>query len=113
MKYASDSCISMSQNPFDLLKKEFPDIAEKYDSLVESQRALKGLDPKTKQLINIAIQTAIRNPRGVKFHAMMAKQEGASRSEVLGAVVMNLHLAGLAVVLDSLPSAVDGYDGKW
>jgi alkylhydroperoxidase/carboxymuconolactone decarboxylase family protein YurZ len=102
----------MSQNPFDLLKKEFPDIADKYDSLVEAQRAVKGLDPKTKQLVNIAIQTAVRNSRGVRFHAMMAKQAGASRAEVLGAVVMSLHLAGLAVVLDSLPSAVDGFDGR-
>jgi alkylhydroperoxidase/carboxymuconolactone decarboxylase family protein YurZ len=102
----------MSQNPYDLLKKEFPDITEKYDSLVEAQRAATGLDAKTKQLINIAVQTAIRNPRGVKFHAIMAREAGASRSEVLGAVVMNLHLAGLAVVLDALPSAIEGYARK-
>jgi len=102
----------MSQNPFDLFKKEFPELSERYDALVDSQRKLKGIDPKTKQLINIAIQTAIRNPRGVRFHAMMAKQEGASRDEVIGAVAMNLHLVGLAAVLDSLPSAIDGYEGK-
>ena len=103
----------MSQNPFDLFKKEFPELSEKYDSLVDSQRQLRGIDPKTKQLINIAIQTAIRNPRGVTFHAMMAKQVGASRDEVVGAVAMNLHLVGLAAVLDSLPAAIDGYEGKW
>jgi len=103
----------MSQNPFDLFKKEFPELSAEYDSLVDAQRNLKGLDPKTKQLVNIAIQTAIRNPRGVRFHAMMAKQEGASREEVVGAVAMNLHLSGLAAVLDSLPSAIDGYEGKW
>jgi alkylhydroperoxidase/carboxymuconolactone decarboxylase family protein YurZ len=102
----------MSQNPHDLLKKEFPELAQSYDSLVDCQRSLKGLDPKTKQLINVAVQTTIRNPRGVKLHSMMAKQAGASRSEVLRAVVMNLHLAGLAVVLDSLSSAIEGYDGK-
>jgi alkylhydroperoxidase/carboxymuconolactone decarboxylase family protein YurZ len=102
----------MSQNPFDLFKKEFPELSDQYDSLVDSQRKLKGLDTKTKQLINIAIQTAARNPRGVKFHAMMAKQDGASRDEVIGAVAMNLHLVGLAAVLDSLPSAIDGYEGK-
>jgi hypothetical protein len=48
----------------------------------------------------------------VKFHAMMAKHDGATRSEVLGAVVMNLHLVGLASVLDSLPSAIEEYAGK-
>jgi AhpD family alkylhydroperoxidase len=105
--------IGMSQNPFDAFEKEFPDVAAKYNALVEAQRNLKGLDSKTKQLINIAIQTATRNPRGVKFHAMMAKQEGASREEVTSAVTMNLHLAGLASVLDSLPAAIEGYEGKW
>ena len=46
------------------------------------------------------------------FHAMMAKTAGASRKEVLGAVAMNLHLSGLAAVLESLPAAVEGYDKK-
>jgi len=103
----------MSQNPFELFEKEFPEISEKYNALVDAQRNQKGLDGKTKQLINIAIQTAVRNPRGVKFHAMMAKDAGASREEVLGAVVMNLHLSGLSAVLDSIPSAIDGFEGKW
>jgi AhpD family alkylhydroperoxidase len=102
----------MSQNPFELFSKEFPEIAQKYDQLVDAQRAQKGLDQKTKQLINIAINTAQRNPRGVRFHAMMAKQAGATREEILGAVVMNLHLSGLAAVLDSLPAAIEGLDLK-
>jgi len=103
---------AVSQSPFDLFKKEFPEPSERYDSLVDSQRKLRGLDPKMKQLLDIGIQTAIRNPRGVRFHALMARQGGASRDEVIGAVAMHLHLVGLAAVLDSLPSAVEGYEGK-
>jgi AhpD family alkylhydroperoxidase len=103
----------MTQNPFELFEKECPELAAKYNELVEVQRSSKGLDTKTKQLINIAIQTATRNPRGVKFHAMMAKNDGATKEEVVSAVVMNLHLAGLAAVLDSLPAALEGYEGKW
>ena len=101
----------MDQNPMDLFKRELPQLSEKYDSLVDAQRNVKGLDLKTKQLLNIAIQTAIRNPRGVRFHAMMARQEGASRDEVIGAVAMNLHLVGLVPVLESLLPAIDGYGG--
>jgi len=41
---------------------------------------------------------------------MMARQQGASREEVVGAVAMNLHLSGLASVLDALPSAIQGYE---
>lgn len=103
----------MTQNPFELFEKECPELAAKYNELVEVQRSSKGLDTKTKQLINIAIQTATRNPRGVKFHAMMAKNDGATKEEVISAVVMNLHLTGLAAVLDSLPAALEGYEGKW
>ena len=95
-----------------LFTEEFPDLAEKFDDLVEAQRHLEGLDQKTKQLINIAIQTANRNPRGVMFHAMMAKNAGATRKEVLGAVAMNLHLSGLGTVLESLPAAVEGFEKK-
>lgn len=102
----------MNENPMSIFEKEFPQLAGCFDELVKAQKDLPGMDPKTKQLINIAIQTANRNPRGVYFHAMMAKKMGASRDEVLGAVAMNLHLSGLAAVLDSLPSAVQGYDGQ-
>jgi AhpD family alkylhydroperoxidase len=100
----------MDINPMQLFKEEFPDLAVRFDELVEAQRKLEGLDQRTKQLINIAIQTANRNPRGVMFHSMMAKVAGASRKEVLGAVAMNLHLSGLASVLESLPAAVEGFD---
>jgi AhpD family alkylhydroperoxidase len=99
----------MDKNPMQLFKDEFPELAERFNQLVDAQRQVEGLDQKTKQLINIAIHTANRNPRGVMFHAMMAKTAGASRKEVLGSVVMNLHLSGLASVLESLPAAVEGF----
>jgi alkylhydroperoxidase/carboxymuconolactone decarboxylase family protein YurZ len=100
----------MSPDPFELFRRECPDLALKFDGLVDAQRSLTGLDHKTKQLLNIAIQTANRNPRGVKWHALMAAQGGATRAEVVGAVVMNLHLSGLGSVLECLPAAVEGIE---
>ena len=102
----------MNQNPYEAFHKECPDLAAKFDELVDMQRSMKGLDLKTKQLINIAVNTANRNPRGVLFHAKMARDEGATREEVIGAVALNLHLSGLAAVLDSLQAAIDGYDSS-
>lgn len=102
----------MTQNSYEVFQKECPEIAERFNDLVEAQKALKGLDAKMKQLINIAIQTANRNPRGVQMHAMMAKSEGATRDEIIGAVVLNLHHSGFASVLECLPAAVDGFEGK-
>ena len=75
----------MNQNPYEIFQNECPEVAARFNDLVEAQKGLKGLDPKSKQLINITIQTANRNPRGVQMHAMMAKNEGATREEVVGA----------------------------
>lgn len=97
-------------NPFEVFETELPELARRFDEVVQAQIALPGLDQKTKQLLNIAIQTANRNPRGVTWHAMMAREQGATREEVVGAVAMNLHLSGLAAVLENLPAAVDGYE---
>lgn len=97
-------------NPYDLFISECPDIARAFDLLVDAQRNAPGMDPKTKQLVNIALQTATRNPRGVYFHAAMARNAGATKDDVKGAVVKALHLVGLAAVLDRLPSSLEGYD---
>jgi AhpD family alkylhydroperoxidase len=100
----------MNQNPYEIFQKECPEVAARFDDLIEAQKALKGLDAKTKQLINIAIQTANRNPLGVQMHARIAKDEGASREEVIAAVVLNLHHSGFAKVLECLPAAIDGFE---
>lgn len=54
----------MNQNPYEIFQKECPEVAARFNELIEAQKALKGLDAKTKQLVNIAIQTANRNPQG-------------------------------------------------
>jgi len=102
--------VMLEKNPFDVFRRECPELAEQFNNLVEVQRCLNGLDPKTKQLINIAIQTATRNVRGVQMHAMMACKTGATREEIVGAVVMNLHLTGLVTVLECLPAAIAGIE---
>lgn len=100
------------QNPYELFQEEFPEIAASFNELVEAQKSQAGLDPKTKQLVNIAILTAHKNLEGVKLHAFMAKNEGATREEITGAVVLNLHQSGLSSVLQCLPEAIKGFEGK-
>lgn len=102
----------MEENPYLLFQKEFPEIASRFNDLVEAQKSLNGLESKTKQLINIAIQTANRNQRGVEMHAHMAKNEGATREEVTGAVVLNLHHSGLSPVIECLPAAIKGFEDE-
>lgn len=103
----------MNQNPYEIFLKECPEVAARFNDLIEAQKALKGLDAKSKQIINIAIQTANRNPKGVQIHAMMAKKEGATRDEITGAVILNLHHSGFASVLECLPAAIKGFEGEF
>jgi AhpD family alkylhydroperoxidase len=97
-----------TKDPYQVFEEELPTLAERFSALVDAQIALEGLDAKTKQLLNIAIQTANRNARGVMWHALMARKQGTSREEILGAVAMNLHLTGLTSVLEGLPAAIQG-----
>ena len=100
----------MEKSPYEIFQSECPELAVKFNELVQVQSSIVGLDQKTKQLINIAIQTCNKNPTGVKMHAIMAKKSGATREEVISSVTMNLHLSGLSTVLECLPSAIEGYD---
>lgn len=102
----------MAEYTFEHFQKEYPELSSRYIKLIEAQRSLKGLDKKTRQLINIGIQTSNRSTRGVKYHAEMARKAGATKDEVLGAVVLNLHVRGVGVVLDMLPAAIEGFSKK-
>lgn len=98
------------KDPYQVFEEELPEFAARFDAVVQAQVQSSALDAKVKQLINIAIQTANRNPTGVTWHAAMAREQGASRQQVIAAVAMNLHLTCLAAVLEGLPAAVDGYE---
>lgn len=52
------------RNPYQVFEEELPGLAERFDGLVQAQIAAPGMDAKTKQLVNVAIQAANRNPRG-------------------------------------------------
>ena len=102
----------MAEYTFEHFQEEFPELAKRYVKLIDAQRSLKGLDKKTRQLINVGIQTANGSHQGVRYHAAMARKAGATKDEVLAAVVLNLHLRGLGAVLNMLPTALAGFDGK-
>jgi alkylhydroperoxidase/carboxymuconolactone decarboxylase family protein YurZ len=48
---------------------------------------------------------------GIPFHVIEAKKAGASREEVISAILIGLPAAGNAVI-QSVPAAVQAYDGQ-
>jgi alkylhydroperoxidase/carboxymuconolactone decarboxylase family protein YurZ len=54
---------------------------------------------------------AVRLESGLPFHVKMAKAKGASREEIISAILVGLPAVGNCVVA-SLPIALDAFDGK-
>ncbi len=61
-------------------------------------------------LTHLAVLAATGNTSGVPFHTLAAKEHGASRQEVISAVLLGLPAAG-ATVIAALPAAMEAYDG--
>jgi alkylhydroperoxidase/carboxymuconolactone decarboxylase family protein YurZ len=68
-----------------------------------------ALEAKTKALAYLAVLAALRMESGIPFHVTLAKQAGATRDEVISAVLLGLQPAGHAVTA-CLPTALDAYD---
>ena len=68
-----------------------------------------ALDAKTQALAYLAVLAALRLESGVPFHVVHARELGASRNEVISAVLVGLPAAGNGVT-QVLPAAIRAYD---
>ena len=102
--------LSMDTNPMELFQKEAPEVAAAFNGLIMSLVASKGLDGKTKQLIYIAMKAATGDDMAVRAHIPMAKAAGATREEVIDAILMTLTVSGIRGVVQCLPEAVRQYE---
>jgi alkylhydroperoxidase/carboxymuconolactone decarboxylase family protein YurZ len=68
-----------------------------------------ALDPKTQALAYLSVLAVLRLETGIPFHVARAKALGASRGEVISAVLLGL-LPGGHGVTACLPPALDAFD---
>lgn len=68
-----------------------------------------ALDKKTAALAYLSVLAVMRLESGIPFHVHAAKDAGATREEVISAVLLGLPAAGNAVI-QSLPIAISAYD---
>ena len=94
----------------EILKEEAPGICSAFFGLAGSIEKESGLDEKTFQLIYIAIKASVAETGAVAAHAGYAKKAGATRDEVLGAVLVTLMTNGVHGVSACLSAALDAYD---
>ncbi|WP_180132213.1 carboxymuconolactone decarboxylase family protein [Rhodoferax sp. BLA1] len=96
---------------FSVFLQEAPAQAQAWMQMAQALDQASALDKKTEELAYIAVLAATGNTSGVPFHVLSAKSQGASRQEVLSAVLLGLPAAG-ATVIGVLPVALEAYDGQ-
>jgi len=96
---------------FQVFLKDAPQQAQAWGKLVQELAQASALDGKTSRLAYIAVLAALRLESGIPFHVQGAKQGGASREEVISAILVGLPAAGHAVT-QVLPAAMDAYDAE-
>lgn len=99
---------SMS-NAFQFFMSEAPQHAQAWMTAVQGLGIASALDKKTEELAYLAVLAALRMESGIPFHVQSAKQAGASREEVISAILVGLPAAGHGVI-QVLPAALAAYD---
>lgn len=76
-----------------------PDLMKGHDTLAASATAAKALDPKTRELIALAVAVTTRCDGCIAVHTQAARDAGASREELMEALTVAIALnAGAALV---------------
>jgi alkylhydroperoxidase/carboxymuconolactone decarboxylase family protein YurZ len=96
---------------FQAFLTEAPAHARAWMEAVAQLGAASALDKKTAALAYLAVLAALRLESGVPFHVRIAKGAGASRAEVVSALLISLPAVGNAATA-CLPAALAAYDGS-
>jgi alkylhydroperoxidase/carboxymuconolactone decarboxylase family protein YurZ len=102
---------SLISNAFQTFMSEAPQHAQAWGAMVQGLANASALDKKTSALAYLAVLAALRLESGVPFHVQTARQLGASREEVISAILVGLPAAGHSVT-QVLPTALAAYDAK-
>lgn len=100
---------SLISNAFQTFISEAPHHAQVWGSMIEGLASASVLDKKTSTLAYLAVLAALRLESGIPFHVQAAKQVGATRDEVICAILIGLPAVGHTVT-QALPTAIAAYD---
>jgi AhpD family alkylhydroperoxidase len=98
------------RNFMEVLREDAPEVAEALIDLAGKVFARPALPEKTKQLIYLAVCAAVHHDRGVAVHCGRARALGATREEVIEALLLTIPAAGLSGVSRHLAAAVESFD---
>lgn len=96
---------------FQMFMTEAHGHAQAWATMCQELERANALDTKTGELAYLAVLAALRLKSGIPFHVEAAKKAGASREEVISAILVGLPAAG-HIVVQVLPTAVVAYDAE-
>lgn len=96
---------------FQLFAKESPKHARAWADAIRGLGEASALEAKTQALAFLAVLAALGLLSGVPFHVAQAREAGASRDEVISAILVGLPAAGNRVT-QALPAALRAYDER-
>jgi alkylhydroperoxidase/carboxymuconolactone decarboxylase family protein YurZ len=100
---------NLMSDAFQVFMQEAPQHAKAWMTAVRNLGNASALDRKTESLAYLAVLSALCLESGIPFHVAIAKEAGASRDEVISAILVGLPAAGNAV-MRALPVAIQAYD---
>ena len=98
-------------NAFQTFMTEASGHARAWMGAVRGLDDASALDKKTEELAYLAVLAPLRLESGVPLHVRSAKQAGASREEVISAILVGLPAAGQSAI-QVLPGAIVAYDAE-
>lgn len=102
---------SLISKAFQTFMSEAPEQARAWGAMVQALGQASALDARTSALAYLAVLSALDRPSGIPFHVQAAKKAGASREEIISAVLVGLPAAG-HIVTQALPVAVKAFDNE-
>ncbi len=94
---------------FETFMREAPQHAQAWGGMVQDLAKASALDKKTAALAYLAVLAALRMESGIPFHVQTARQLGATREEIVSAILVGLPAAGLGVT-QAMPAAIAAFD---
>jgi alkylhydroperoxidase/carboxymuconolactone decarboxylase family protein YurZ len=88
----------------------FPALHDAQASWLSQIDSLHAPDRKTHELIRMVCAVVARNPVGIRRHARLAREVGASWDEILGSVMLTCVAFGVGPAVEAIPHARAGYD---
>lgn len=96
-------------NSFECFLKEAPAQSAAWMEAVKKLSGASALDRKTECIAYLSVLAAVGLISGIPFHVKEAKSLGATRDEIISAVLISLPAVGNKCVA-ALPAALEAFD---